>query len=331
VVTAADGVNIAGLTMRHVSNNAFVGGVSNDGYSNWTLQDSTLSDAHGAVITMNGGSNVRVLRNDVSHAGLVGVAGSQISQGGLVQGNHIHDNRTANASFSRNWGAGGLKLTLVQGFIVDGNEADHNDGVGLWCDIGCSNVTFANNRVHHNAWQGINFEISNGASIHDNVTWENGWGKPFWGWGAGIVISSSSNAEVFGNTAAWNHAGISVIWQDRPDSPLRPVGNYVHDNIILKKPVVGDASQTYWSNLSLAWLSDTPSEMYDAGANNRGMNNFVWYGQPEGDGNRFAWNTQFHTLAEFTDTVGGRGTQYLSTAAKEKLVEAANLPPNAEN
>ena len=331
LVTAADGVSIAGLTMRHASNNAFVGGVSNDGYSNWTLQDSTLADAHSAVVTMNSGSNVRVLRNDVSHAGLVGVAGSAIDAGGLVQGNHIHDNRTANASFNRDWGAGGLKLTLVQDFVVDGNEADHNDAMGLWCDIGCTNVTFSNNRVHHNRWQGINFEISNGASIHDNVTWENGWGKPFWGWGAGIVISSSSNAEVFGNTAAWNYAGISVIWQDRPDSPLRPVGNYVHDNLIVKKAAIRGSSETYWSNLSMAWLSDTPSALYEPTSNNRGVNNAVWYDQPEGDTVRFVWNTQFHTLAEFTDSSGGQGTRYLTAAAKEQVLEANNLPLNAEN
>ena len=142
IVTAADGVTIQKMTMRHAGNSALIGAISNDGYSNWTLQDSTLSDAHAANAGLDGGSNVRILRNDIGHAGLDGVSGPNVNQGGLVQGNHIHDNRTADAAFKRSWGASGLKITQVQGFVVDANEVDHNDSTGLWCDVGCSNVTF---------------------------------------------------------------------------------------------------------------------------------------------------------------------------------------------
>jgi hypothetical protein len=331
IVTAADGVTIQKMTMRHAGNSALVGAVSNDGYSNWTLQDSTLSDAHAANASLDGGSNVRVLRNDISHAGLVGVSGTNVNQGGLVQGNHIHDNRTADAAFKRSWGASGLKITQVQGFVVDANEVDHNDSTGLWCDVGCSNVTFTNNRVHHNQWQGINFEISNGASIHDNVFWENGWGFQSWGWGAGIVISSSANAEVFNNTVAWNYAGISVIWQNRPDSPgPNPVGNYVHDNTIVKKTVVGDFGQTFWTNLSLAWLSDGTAPLYDAVSNNRGVNNHYWYDIPESLSVRFTWSAQYLTLAEFLPTAGGTGSRYLSTAEMNQSLTSKSVPLTPE-
>jgi hypothetical protein len=258
--------------------------------------------------------------------------GSNMSEGGLLQGNRIHENRSAKAQFNRDWGAGGLKLTQVTNFIVDGNEADHNDGLGLWCDIGCKNATFSGNRVHHNQWQGINFEISDGARIYDNALWENGWGKTAWGWGAGIVISSSANAEVFNNTAAWNYAGISVLYQNRPSSPgPEPAGNNVHDNIIIKKTVTGDYSQTYWYNLSLAWLSDGSKPMFDASWNNVGMNNRVWYDAPEQTSVRFSWSTQFMTLADFVGTVGGEGTQYLSSDAKDQLLQDLNIPLTPEN
>jgi hypothetical protein len=331
IVTAADDVTIQGMTMRHAGNSALVGAISNDGYSNWTLQDSTLSDAHAANASLDGGSNVRVLRNDISHAGLVGISATGIDQGGLVQGNRLHDNRTADAAFKRSWGAGGLKMTQVRAFVVDTNEVDHNDSTGLWCDIGCNNVTFSNNRVHHNQWQGINFEISNGASIHDNVLWENGWGFQSWGWGAGIVISSSANAEVFNNTAAWNYAGISVIWQNRPDSPgPTPVGNYVHDNTIIKKTVKGDFDQTFWSNLSLGWLSDGSEPIYSSAFHNRADNNRVWYDQPESQTVRFAWSAQYFSLGEFRDTPGGSGTAYLSDRDKEQLLAANEIPPLPE-
>jgi len=138
----------------------------------------------------------------------------------------------------------------MQNFVIDSNEVSYTDGIGLWCDIACANVTISNNRIHHNTYQGINFEISNGAKIHDNALWENGWAKPVYGWGAAITISSSGNAEVYHNTVAWNYAGISVIVQNRPDA-VKTTNTYVHDNVIVKKTVLG-TSQRHTGRTS-AW------------------------------------------------------------------------------
>jgi hypothetical protein len=332
IVTAADGVTIKNLTMRDAGNSAVAGAISNDHHSNWTLQGSTLSNAHSADVSIESGSNVHVLQNDISLGGLDGIAGDAVTSGGVIRGNHIHHNRTADAAFNRAWGAGGVKVTQVQNLLIDGNEADHNDGPGLWCDVGCTNVTFSNNAVHHNQWMGINFEISNGASIHDNSLWENGWGFQSWGWGAGITASSSANAEIFHNTVAWNYAGISVIWQNRPDSPgPSPVGNYVHDNIIVKKTVVGDFGQTFWDNLSLAWLSDgTAPIFFDPAGNNRGSNNGYWYDLAENLSVRFAWTAQYLNLAQFQATPGGVGGGYISQTTMTQSLTSKAIPTTPE-
>ena len=331
IVTKADGVTIQGLTMRHAANSAVKGAVSNDGFSNWTLQDSTLRDAHGANASLDSGSNVRLLRNDVARGGLNGIAGSGVRVGGVIQGNKINDNRTAEVAFSRNWGAGGLKLTQVTNFLVDGNEVGNNDGVGLWCDIGCTTVTISNNKVHHNRWQGINFEVSNGAKIHGNAVWENGWGKAAWGWGAGIVVSSSANAEVYNNTLAWNYAGISVIAQNRPDA-IRSTGINVHDNKIIKKTVTGDFSATYWKNLSLAWLSDSTATayLYDAASNNVGTNNHYWYDTLEATGIRFTWTINYDKLAAFSLKPGGTAGTYLTSTEMSAALTSLGMPLTAE-
>jgi hypothetical protein len=331
VVTGADGITIQGFTMRQAANGALTGAVSNDGFSNWTLQDSVLRDAHAADVSLHGGANVRILGSDIGNAGLAGISASGVSTGGLIQANHVHDNRTPNAGFRRSWGAGGIKLTHVENVVVDGNEVDHNDGTGLWCDIDCTNVSFSSNRIHHNQWMGINFEISNGASIHDNALWENGWGFQSWGWGAGITVSSSANAEIFNNTVAWNYAGISVIWQDRPDSPgPTPVGNYVHDNVIVKRTISGDFSDTYWSNLSLAWLSDGTAPLYSPEYNNRGAGNAIWYDAPEGQSVRFTWTSQYFNLSRFSDTPGGSGTYYLNDLEVPDKLSSASVPVQPE-
>src|SRR5438132_13920449 len=127
-------------------------------------------------------------------------------------------------------------MTLQTNPVVDSNASYNNSGPGLWCDINCQNAVFSNNRVHNNTMMGIFFEISVGAKIFGNTVWSNGFGYTTWGWGTGIVISSSSNAEVYNNVVAWNADGISVISQNRPDAPsVGTVNNYVHNHTIVAK------------------------------------------------------------------------------------------------
>src|SRR5439155_25364261 len=125
-----------------------------------------------------------------------------------------------------------------------------------------------------------------------------------------------------GNTVAWNYAGISVLYQDRPESPgPEPVGNYVHDNVIIKRVITGGFSETYWHNLSVAWLNDgTKPLMFDPSWTNRGLNNRVWYDQPENSSIRFGWTKQYFNVAEFSDTPGASGTRYLSSTAKDDIL-----------
>jgi hypothetical protein len=319
VVSNSDGITLSNLTMRHAANDTLRGAVSNDGHSNWTIQDSALSDAHGAVVSVHHGNNVQVLRSDISRGGDMGIHGTLVNVG-LIQGNHIHDNNTD--QFSPEWGAGGVKVTEVHDFTIDSNEVDNNAAPGLWCDISCQGVTIANNRVHHNQWQGIIFEISDKAAIHDNVVWQNGWNAPTWGWGAGILVSSSADAEVYNNTVAWNKAGISVIDLNRPDR-VTPVNNYVHDNVIVRNTIAsGDA----WSGLSLAWLNDGTGRLFDPTANNRGANNRYWYDQPEGNGIRGSWQQQYQQLADLQATPGNQGGRYLSDDEQSQLLASHALP-----
>jgi hypothetical protein len=212
-------------------------------------------------------------------------------------------------------------VTEVRDFVMDGNEVDNNAAPGLWCDISCDHVTFSNNRVHHNQWQGIIFEISRNASIHDNVVWQNGWAAPSWGWGAGILVSSSADSDVYNNTVAWNKAGISVIDLNRPDR-VPSVDNFVHDNEIVRNTVSGDA----WSGLSLAWLNDGTGVLYDPAANNRGVNNRYWYDQPEGDGIRGSWQQQYQRLVDLQATPGNQGGRYLSDDEKTQLLSGKAVP-----
>ena len=217
----ADHVTLQGLTMRDAASAPNVySALSNQGYSSFTLQDSVLSDAHGSLVSLDGGSDGRVLRNDLSRAGQLGVSGWDAS-GALIQGNRIHDNGTD--GFDWSWAAGGLKLVKHVRLTVDQNEVWRNNGPGLWCDIGCSDVTVSNNRLHDSPVNPIFFEISDGAAIYGNSIVDSD------GWGA-IVISSSANADVHDNVITRSPA-IRVLRQDRGDAPATAGTNVnVYDN-----------------------------------------------------------------------------------------------------
>ena len=325
IVTGADNVTIDGFTMRHAANDAQTGAIANDGQSGWTLQNSVLSDAHGAVVSVAKGSGNRLLRNDISRAGQLGVHMTD-GEGAIIQGNRIHDNNVD--GFESHWEAGGLKATLQTNLLLDGNEVDHNHGPGLWCDIHCHEVTFSNNRVHHNASAGIYFEISSGARIFGNAVWENGQNHPVWGYGAGIMVANSANAEVFDNVVAWNARGIVVLAQQRNDAlPEGTVNNSVQDNVILQT----ESPQEPYTRFFLGWMHDYPSEMFEPSSNNHGQNNAYWAPTAEGPFIRFEWKGSYRTLSDFGGTPGDRGGRYLSDAEKDGALAAARIPATPES
>lgn len=312
----SDDVTIQSFTMAHAGNSAQRGGIMNNGHSRWTIQDNVLWDAHGQSVHLRGGFGHRVVANDIGWAGQLGVGLSEGATDVLIQGNRIHHNNTED--FEPGWEAGGLKALGAIRLTLDGNEVHENLGTGLWCDGDCNGAVFSGNRVYHNTNVGLHFEISDGASISGNAVWENGWDYDEWGWGAGILISTSKNVEVFHNVVAWNADGISVIEQGRGRG--RSATNVgVYDNVI----AVTNQPPRY----GLAWLSDyRPHRLYDSGSNNRGERNAYWFSEPERGDTRFSWKDEHTRLDDFKRTPGGRDDRYLSDAEKEQLLATASVP-----
>lgn len=310
----ADNVTIQGFRMRHAANDSQSGALTTRSRSNWIIQDNVLSDTHGGVLSIGRSNTSKVLRNDIFRGGQLGIHGSG-GTSNLIQANKIHHNNTED--FLVAWEGGGFKITHAYKMVVDGNEAYNNNGPGLWCDIDCKDVTYSNNRIHHNANSGIWFEISDGAKIYGNVAWENGWGYSTWGWGAGILIASSKNAEVYNNTTAWNADGIVVLSQNRGETRWnQSTGNNVHDNKVIQSN----------TGYALGWLQDWSGILFNGASQNRGTANAYWYNVGEGSGGRFAWSRDFQRLAEFKQTVNDTTSRYLTTQEKDQTLRDANLP-----
>lgn len=345
----ADNVTIEGFTMKHANNAAQSGAIRNYRYgtpdnlqfSNMIIQNNVLSDAHGDVVSFIRGANNKLLNNDIFRGGDLGVHASNSNP--LVQGNKIHDNNTEH--YSTGWEAGGVKAAGLNGAVFESNESYNNRGPGLWCDGDCINVTYRRNIVHHNKGIGIFFEISDGALITDNIVYENGWvdGSHSWAYESGILISSSSNAEVTNNIVAWNGDGISVISQCRTNSGNcldlthrwnNVKGNYIHDNTIIMNP---DPVAPY-NNFTLAYVRDIKDAngvaymyMYSPEANNRGANNRYWFPQPDASPKlRFAWTSGYQKIADFNATPGEENGRYLTDTEKSQALQNAAIPTSPE-
>ncbi len=330
VLGEASDVTIEGFDMKHAANEGRSGAFMNrtsrlsGGYSNWVVRNNALSDAHGAVVNLRGGTGNELLDNDVSRGGQLGLHSG--SAGYLVRGNRIHDNNTEDFNWA--WEAGGFKAASTSGMVVDWNEIYNNKGNGMWCDVDCKDITYSNNRVHHNARRGIHYEISSGGKIFGNVVWENGWATPERANGAGIGVSNSTDTEVYDNVLAWNADGIGITGLDRDGTDHDYVrDNNVHDNIILMDDLSSDTENRF----ALGWISGWSPQMFNPAHRNRGENNVYYYPVAEGDPVRFEWNkTGYGKLADFDATPGEENGRYLSEAEKEQLVSSVRIPAFAE-
>jgi len=325
-------VTVSGFRMRHSANDAQDGGILVGGATGAvdraTIQNNVLTFAHGAVLWIAAGDGHRILNNDLSRGGQLGIGlsgfgGSRTSAyDNLIRGNAIHDNNTE--AFASGWEAGGLKASAQVRMTLDNNTVFGNDGPGLWCDVQCKDAVFSNNRVHHNATTGIFYEVSYGAKIFGNSVWENSWSYTGWG-GGGIVAASSGGAEIYSNVLAWNADGITVTSQQRSDA--NPTTNiYVHDNVIVLSPQSGDASE----KLMLAWLQDWAGTLTSSTSGNHGALNRYWRSQPEPSWCRFSWNICIDSLASFNATPGEEGGRYLSDLERDAALAAAGVPSAPE-
>lgn len=331
IIVQANNITIRGFRMRHAVASPLQGGI-NGAVTDLTIEGNILSDVHGQVINIGGtptflSPRIRILNNEIFRGGDTGVSLGGASgvngnfDGSLIQGNRIHDNNTE--LFDHNWGAGGMKISRAQNVTIDSNEVYANNGPGIWLDVNCLGIVVRNNLVHDNARAGIFFEISQGAQILGNKIWKNGVAYPGPS-GAGIYISSSSNAEVYSNIVAWNGTGIIIQSDDRGTfNNLNGFGNYVHDNVI----VMVDSNVLF--PYGLGWLDFWNGTLSGPSSGNRGARNRYGYQGPEGTYRRFSWGyprVDYRLLSQFNPTPGEDGGTYLTLSEQSSILTDNNMP-----
>lgn len=281
-------VTVSGLIVEKYANPAQHGAIDNrfnnadDGADNWLIIGNVVRWNHGTGIKV--GRNARVENNFVHNNGQLGL--SAVGDGAVFDGNEVAYNGAIR--YEVDWERGGTKFAGTEDVQLINNHVHHNNGPGLWADLNARNMLFANNRVVGNEKAGIYYEISYDAVIRDNYIEGNGFGFDPWLWGGGIVISSSPNVEIFGNTLVNNADGIGAVEQNRSSDParygpLRIENLYVHDNAVTMAQGLTGVAQ------------DIGDKSVFQSRNNRFVNNTYTIGS----GNYFEWDNRQMSYASW--------------------------------
>ena len=168
----------------------------------------------------------------------------------LVENNNVK-------GFDRGWEAGGDKLVLCRGAVLEQSRFQRNRGSGIWFDIGNENCTVRQCLIADNEDAGIFDEISYGLRARDNVIVGNGFAATRGAWGAqaGIVLSSSPESVLERNLIIGNREGFNFREQSRTTPRIggaREVPVWNHDEIIRHNVIAYNRDAQIWGWFDLA-------------------------------------------------------------------------------
>ncbi|MBN2132238.1 MAG: right-handed parallel beta-helix repeat-containing protein [Sedimentisphaerales bacterium] len=238
-------VTIKGLRFRYAANRAQQGAVAFSG-DHLTVEDCLFEYANssGAQFT---GENITVRNCVFQHNGQLG-----FSAGG-AHGLRMTDCTVRNNNvkgFNRGWEAGGNKICLTRGAVLERSTFVENRGNGIWFDIGNDNCEVRNCLIACNEDAGIFYEISYGLHAHDNVIIGNGFAHTPGAWGAssGISLSSSPGCLIERNLLIGNKEGFNFREQRRTTPRIEggsePVWN--HDQIVRHNVLAYNRDAQVW-------------------------------------------------------------------------------------
>ena len=163
-------IRVRGLRFRYAANMAQRGAVLINGDHN-ELADCIIEYANSAGLAVGGARDVAIRRCVIQYNGQLGFGASH-AHGLLISDCTIRGNSTK--GWNRDWEAGGSKICLSRGVVVEHSRFIENRGTGLWFDIGNEDATVRNCLIADNEAAGIFYEISFGLHAHDNVIVGNG-------------------------------------------------------------------------------------------------------------------------------------------------------------
>jgi parallel beta-helix repeat protein len=204
-----DHIHLRGLTFRRAANFAQRGAVRVAG-SHWQIEDCIFEEMNGPGASITGSDHL-LRRCTFRENGQLGFGAARAHRLRLEACRLLRNNTKG---FSSGWEAGGCKIVLTRGSVIDRCVALDNAGPGFWYDIGNEKSLVRSCYAARNE-VGLMYEISYGLTARNNLMLDNGDARgPAWGTG-GIMISSSPGCVLENNVCVGNRAGIAFREQER--------------------------------------------------------------------------------------------------------------------
>ena len=233
-------VTVQYLTIRNFVAPLDQGVVNHDSANGWTINNNTITGNQGAA--MMAGAHQVVRDNCIDSNGQYAINAYQSGNGIsdlVIDHNEISRNNTGDWE-KKNPGCGctgGLKLWAVRDAHLTDNYVHDNRGVGIWADTNNVGVEIGGNYIAGNDGEGIMYEASYNAFIHDNTLVDNAWvyGPKNPGFPTGAIYISESGGdarvssqystfEIAGNHLLNNWSGV-ILWENADrfcNSPANP-------------------------------------------------------------------------------------------------------------
>ena len=299
----ADEVTVFGMTIEMYASPSQEGAVNardgrEEATSGWVVENNLIRWNHGYGVRVS--NSTQVIDNIITQNGQIGVGGGGV--GVLVEGNEISFNNYA--GYKLDWEAGGTKFVDTDGLVFRDNYSHHNVGSGVWTDENNINVVVEDNLITDNGRSGIHHEVSYSAVIRNNTVERNGFLKPNWVWGAGILVDISRDVEVYGNVVRDNANGITGVFQYRDENASGAYGEWdlrdlwVHDNCIEMGRKDDDENQVTGIAQDAGNLAVYSSD------NNRFENNTYVLKDDVNNGDYYRWDDVLRTQTEWQTSAG---------------------------
>jgi len=251
---------VQGLRFRYAANRAQQGAVEFAG-DRITVEGCTFEYTNSSGAEFRG-EDITVRHCTFQHNGQLGFGASRAHRLHLI-GCTIRNNNTK--GFDRGWEAGGNKICLTRGAVLEQSTFVENRGNGIWFDIGNEDCVVRNCLIAHNEDAGIFYEISYALHAHDNVIVGNGLADSpgAWGAAAGISLSSSPGCVIERNLLIGNKEGFNLREQTRSTPRIaggsEPVWN--HDQIVRHNVLAYNRDAQVWGWFDIADERHWPKAM----------------------------------------------------------------------
>jgi parallel beta-helix repeat protein len=234
--------------------------------NNWTIEYNEITNTQWGIVFP---ASSMIRNNRIHHNASGGYLGTYSHQS-TIENNEIAYNGTEQKV--------GESATVT----FRNNFVHHNARDGIWLDSNNTNVLIEGNRVEDNTGSGIFTEISSGITIRNNAIRRSG--------NAAVFVSTSKNAQIYGNTLEDNFRGIlyfvncSSVGGGNIGFDL--ANNAAYDNSI----AVGWQSGAFANGFSWTLCSSAQADSYLNGSKNLTFSRNTYYVPSPAGGQYWLWN-----------------------------------------